>query len=129
LRKCRELLKEFFDSQIGPNTEAAVRGRPGLTLVGTGGTTTILARMEKQLTGFHREEIEAASIRRERIAFWMDLLWRLPLAERKQITGIPANRADILPFGVAIYEAVMDHFGMAEVFVSTRGLRFGALLY
>jgi exopolyphosphatase/pppGpp-phosphohydrolase len=30
--------------------------------------------------------------------------------------------------GVAIYEAVMQHFRLEELHVSTRGLRFGALL-
>jgi exopolyphosphatase/pppGpp-phosphohydrolase len=29
---------------------------------------------------------------------------------------------------VAIYEAVMQHFQLPELYVSTRGLRFGALL-
>ena len=30
--------------------------------------------------------------------------------------------------GVAIYEAVMQQFHLSELYVSTRGLRFGALL-
>jgi exopolyphosphatase/pppGpp-phosphohydrolase len=30
--------------------------------------------------------------------------------------------------GVAIYEAVMEQFGFAELRVSTRGLRFGAVM-
>jgi exopolyphosphatase / guanosine-5'-triphosphate,3'-diphosphate pyrophosphatase len=128
LRNCRAFLKDFFNRQIDPNTEATVRGKADLTLVGTGGTMTILARMEKRMIGFDREEIEGTSIDRDRIGLWMEQVWRLPLADRKQIPGIPANRADILPMGVAIYEAVMDHFGLATLFVSTRGLRFGALL-
>ena len=58
----------------------------------------------------------------------MEKLWSLSLAQRREIAGVPANRADIVPMGVAIYEAVMDQFGFPEVFVSTRGLRFGALM-
>jgi exopolyphosphatase / guanosine-5'-triphosphate,3'-diphosphate pyrophosphatase len=128
LRNCRAFLKDFFTGHIDPATEAAVRAKEGLTLVGTGGTTTILARMEKKMTGFNREDIENTSISRERIGFWMERLWQLSIEDRKQIPGIPPNRADILPMGVAIYEAVMDHFGLGTVFVSSRGLRFGALL-
>jgi exopolyphosphatase/guanosine-5'-triphosphate,3'-diphosphate pyrophosphatase len=55
-------------------------------------------------------------------------LWSLPVSERKKIVGLPPKRADIIPFGVAIYEAVMEHFQFVELHVSTRGLRFGALL-
>ena len=128
LRNCRAFLKQFFDSHIGPAIESAVRGKNDLALVGTGGTTTILARMEKQLKTFDRAEIEGTLLRTERISFWMERLWQLPLADRKQIPGLPPNRADIVPMGVAIYEAVLEHFRLGQIFVSTRGLRFGALV-
>jgi leucine dehydrogenase len=42
---------------------------------------------------------------------------------------LPPNRADVIIMGVAIYEAVMQHFNLPELYVSTRGLRFGALLH
>ena len=128
LRKCRAFLKSFFDTHIGPAIESFLRDKHDLVLVGTGGTTTILARMEKQLKSFERDEIEGTLLHAERISFWMERLWQLPLAERKQITGLPPNRADIVPMGVAIYEAVLEHFRLREVYVSTRGLRFGALV-
>ena len=102
--------------------------RANLTLVGTGGTTTILARMEKQMSGFQREEIEGTVLSRTRIGHWMEKLWSLSVAQRREIAGVPGGRADIVPMGAAIYEAVMDQFGFGEVFVSTRGLRFGALM-
>ena len=49
-------------------------------------------------------------------------------AERRNITGLPSNRADIILMGVAIYEAVMAHFGFGDLYVSMRGLRFGVLI-
>jgi len=128
LANCRTRLKELFAKQIGPVMEPCLSDRGKVTLVGTGGTTTILARMEKQMSGFQRDEIEGTIISRARIGYWMEKLWSLSLAQRREIAGVPANRADIVPMGVAIYEAVMDQFGFAEVFVSTRGLRFGALM-
>ena len=97
-------------------------------LVGTGGTTTIVARMEKQMSGFQRDEIEGTIISRARIGYWMEKLWSLSLAQRREIAGVPANRADIVPMGVAIYEAVMEAFGFEELRVSTRGLRFAAVM-
>jgi len=108
--------------------EPCLRDRANVTLVGTGGTTTILARMEKQMSGFQRDKIEGTIISRTRIGYWMEKLWSLSVAQRREIGRVPGGRADIVPMGVAIYEAVMDQFGFGEVFVSTRGLRFGALM-
>jgi len=128
LANCRSRLKDFFGKQIAPVMEPCLSDRANVTLVGTGGTTTILARMEKQMSGFLRDEIEGTIMSRARIVHWMEKLWSLSLAQRRDIAGVPANRADIVPMGIAIYEAVMDQFGFGEVFVSTRGLRFGALM-
>jgi exopolyphosphatase/guanosine-5'-triphosphate,3'-diphosphate pyrophosphatase len=48
--------------------------------------------------------------------------------QRRTLVGLPPNRADVVLMGVAICEAVMEQFGFAELSVSTRGLRFGAVL-
>jgi exopolyphosphatase/guanosine-5'-triphosphate,3'-diphosphate pyrophosphatase len=59
---------------------------------------------------------------------WAERLWNLPLAERREIPGLPKERADVILTGVLIYEAVMEAFGFAELRVSTRGLRFAAVM-
>ena len=58
----------------------------------------------------------------------MERLWSLPLAERRNIVGLPRKRADVILPGVVIYEAVMDAFGFSELRISTRGLRFAAVM-
>ena len=55
-------------------------------------------------------------------------LWMLPLAERKEIVGLPKLRADVILTGVLIYEAVMEEFGFKQLRISTRGLRFAAVM-
>ena len=99
-----------------------------LRLVGTGGTTTLLARMEAEMTDYDRERIEQTILPIQRITWRVNQLWSLPLEERKKIIGLPANRADVILLGTAIYEAVMLEFGLPELRVSTRGLRFASLL-
>jgi exopolyphosphatase/pppGpp-phosphohydrolase len=54
--------------------------------------------------------------------------WQLPLAARRHIPGLPPDRADVITTGMAIYEAIMLRFGFAELQISTRGLRYWALL-
>src|SRR5262249_10871530 len=130
LAGCRGWLKDFFNQQIGPALESLmpVVARQQGRLVGTGGTATILARMDKKLTRFERSEIEGTCLSRRRVLETMVDLWSRSLAERKKITGLPASRADVILMGVAIYEAVMEHFQFEDLYVSTRGLRFGAIM-
>ena len=80
--------------------------------------------MEKQLSTFSRAEIEGTVIQLDRVCFWMDKLWSASMATRKSIIGLPPNRADIIPMGIAIYEMLMTRLSFNELFVNTRGLRF-----
>lgn len=126
----RSWLREFFAREIGPALASVLNDgvRQNLTLVGTGGTTTILARMENKIDDYDRQRLDATCLTRSRVLEHLVHLWSLPLVERKMIPGLPANRADVILMGVAIYDAVMEHFHFPELGVSTRGLRFGALL-
>lgn len=129
LARCRRTLREFLRTQVEPSLRPALAGLGDPPVfVGTGGTTTILARLEHQLAGYDRARIEATRLSPGCVHSWTERLWHLPLSERRQIPGLPAERADVILPGVAIYEAVMDVFPVGELRVSTRGLRYGALL-
>lgn len=99
-----------------------------LQLVGVGGTASILGCMEAGLETFDRPRLEATRLPAARVAWHLERLWSLPLAQRQQIVGLPQNRADVILMGVAIYHAVMEEFGFPELRISTRGLRFAALM-
>jgi len=130
LAGCRSWLHSFFGREVTPALEPFLRdgGRASTQLVGTGGTATILARMAGRLREFDREQIDGTRLTRQQILDWMVHLWSLSLASRKKIVGLPSKRADVILMGTAIYEAVMEQIDFAELSVSTRGLRFGALL-
>ncbi len=127
--RCRSGLDRVLRDEVRPALEPWLR-RPGPSptlLVGTGGTTSILAAMEHKLTSFDRERIERTRLSRNRVCEYQQLLWRLPLAERRTLPGLPPNRADVILFGAAFYTCVMEIFGFDTLRISTRGLRFGAL--
>jgi len=135
LHRCRAWLRRFVAEEVRPKLEPALRremgphpGRKQVQLAGTGGTATILGRMEAQLENYDREKIEATRVTLERIRWHVEKLWSLPHEKRKQITGLPASRADVILTGVPIYEAVMEEFGFKELRISTRGLRFAAVM-
>jgi exopolyphosphatase/guanosine-5'-triphosphate,3'-diphosphate pyrophosphatase len=129
LQTCRESLRNFF-----ANDAAAKIGRVAhpsgkkVQLMGVGGTATILARVEQQIDTFDRERIESTRVSITRLQEDLESLWQKTLTERQKIVGIPPKRADVILTGMAIYEAIMMQFGFDEVRVSTRGLRYFALL-
>jgi exopolyphosphatase/guanosine-5'-triphosphate,3'-diphosphate pyrophosphatase len=126
---CRDWLKKFLRDEVRPRLEPALKNEPGeIQLAGTGGTTSILARIEKKLERFDREKIDGAVLTFEQIVAHRKKLWRLPLAARKEIPGLPKLRADVILTGVLIYEIVMEEFAFKNLRVSTRGLRFAAVM-
>jgi len=129
--RCRDWVQNLFDAEIWPLLEPALQREKkagAAHLVGTGGTTSILARLEKKLDRFDREKIESTVLSREQVVARRKQLWSLPLAERKEIPGLPKTRADVILTGVLIYEQVLAEFGFAELRISTRGLRFAAVM-
>ena len=127
--QCRDWLKNFLHHEVRPQLEPALKNETGeIQLVGTGGTTSILARIEKGLDRFDRDKIERAVLTFEQVVAHRKNLWKLPLAERKEIPGLPKQRADVILTGVVIYEAVMAEFGFQQLRISTRGLRFAAVM-
>lgn len=135
LADTRRWLREFIEDKIrpvlGPALERELKlhaGRMSLPLVGTGGTPTILSRMEAALETYDRRVIESTRLSLDRVKWHTENLWSLPLAKRQEIVGLPKKRADIILPGSAIIEAVMEAFGFVELRVSTRGLRFAAVM-
>ncbi len=127
---CRATLMDFFHQQVRPRIDSDLRvfSSRAVQLVGTGGTASILARIELGLASFDRERIEALLLTQAQIRRQRERLWSLPLIERKSVPGLPMDRADVILTGVAIYEVLMESFGFPNLRVSTRGLRFAAVL-
>ena len=135
LAACRDWLRVFLDAKVRPELEPALRREVkihaqhhAVCLVGTGGSAAILARMECGLADYDRDRIEAARLSFKKVRGWVERLWSLPLAGRWEIQGLPRERADVILTGALIYEAVMEAFEFSELRVSTRGLRFAALM-
>jgi exopolyphosphatase/guanosine-5'-triphosphate,3'-diphosphate pyrophosphatase len=134
LGACRQSIQAFLQKEVRPLLEPALRWETKLhsdgpaQLVGTGGTASILSRIEAELDKYDRSRMEATRLGRERLSWQVERLWGVPIESRKQIVGIPANRADVILTGSAIYEGIMAEFGFNELRVSTRGLRFAAVM-
>jgi exopolyphosphatase/guanosine-5'-triphosphate,3'-diphosphate pyrophosphatase len=93
----------------------------GSRMIGTGGTVTTFARME-------RDMVDHATISQEALIGLVQRLDAMPLAERKKASGLPPERADIIVAGGAVFLVAMEVLGAVELTVSVRNLRYGALL-
>ena len=136
LAACQQWLRDFLLREVKPKlvaeesllASAATESGGGVQLVGVGVTATILGCMEAELVAFDRARIEATRLSAERVSWHLERLWGLPLEARQQIVGLPRNRADVILMGAAIYQAMMEEFGFRELRLSTRGLRFAAVM-
>lgn len=135
LAETRRWLRDFIEDKIRPALAPALERyakhtleTPPIALVGTGGTTTILSRLEAGLETYDRAIIESTRLSLARVRWHMENLWSLPLAKRQEIVGLPKKRADVILPGVVIMEAIMEAFELPELRVSTRGLRFAAVM-
>lgn len=128
LADCARSIAAFLQEKIRPTLAPRLaEGGPTL-LVGTGGTFTILARLERRQKEFTRHELEGVELTSAQVDGWVRELWERSLIQRQQLPGLPRKRADVILTGSAICSAIMREFGLGMVRVSTRGLRFGALL-
>ena len=129
LQKCESWLRHYVGTEIR-NTLQAHDGllAGNAEWVATGGTSMLLARMTLGRDTFERRAIETCRIQAPELEALKNHLWNLPIEQRRKIPGLPANRADVILFGVSIFSELLSVFRVAHLGISTRGLRFGALL-
>ncbi len=106
---------------------AAVRERVQAA-VAVAGTATQLAAIDLALEPYDRSRVEGHRLPRERLEALRDRLAAVPLAERRQITGLDPARAPTIVAGVAILLEVVSAFGLDGVEVSERDILWGVAL-
>ena len=98
-----------------------------VALVGTGGTITCLAAIEKELHEFDPHKIDHASLTLAQVRDLMNRFTGKTLDQLRAIPGLPAKRADLIIPGTAVALATMELLGAKRLGVSVRGLRYGVL--
>ena len=128
LRRCRAWLGEFIAREIQPSLAPLLEPAHGrITFIGVGSAAKSLMRLETRLNSEQRKRLKAEGIPLATVTGWTQEMWDMSLSERKRLVGLAKKRADIIPFGAAIFEAVMQAFGFSHLRVSKRGIRHGAV--
>ena len=130
LAESQQWMSSFFQSNIPVELQNFLQPHPAkrIQMAATGGTATILARLKLQMPRFEVEKIDALVLSQTSVHQMTEMLWSLSLSQRQDLPFLPRKRADIILMGALIFSQAMKFFGMSEIFISTRGLRHGAVL-
>jgi exopolyphosphatase/guanosine-5'-triphosphate,3'-diphosphate pyrophosphatase len=90
-------------------------------LIATGGTNTTLVRVLKG-------KVDHATFTLDEVRTLVMKLNAMSLDQRRQVPGLPPERADIIVAGGAVVLSAMETLGVYELTVSIRNLRYGVLL-
>jgi exopolyphosphatase/guanosine-5'-triphosphate,3'-diphosphate pyrophosphatase len=97
-------------------------------LVALGGTVRTLARVYLRAGHGRRTTIHGLSLDRAQVSALALRLSALPLRRRRRVTGLKAERADIIVAGTIVLEELMGLGGFTTLTVCERGVRHGLLI-
>jgi len=119
-------LRYYFSERISSGT-AAWRCR-FRRMVGTAGTFTTLAALDRKMTTYRPEKIDGYVMSLERLKHWEGRLSKRTEAERLRLPGMEKGRERYIVPGVCQAVAAMENFEVNELIVSDAGLLEGILL-
>jgi exopolyphosphatase / guanosine-5'-triphosphate,3'-diphosphate pyrophosphatase len=102
-------------------------GLPVRELVAVAGTATSCASIDLGLEVYDTRRIEGHVLGRATLAALLDRLAALPLADRRQVTGLHPDRAPVIVPGIVILLEVLDAAGAGEVVASDRDILHGVV--
>lgn len=97
----------------------------GVPLVGTAGTATTLAAVHLALATYDPDRVTGLRLAPAEVDALLDRLATSSLAHRRTITGMPAERADVIVAGVAIYASAIARVAAPVMITCDRGIRWG----
>jgi len=127
--RCIARVTELLAREVVPSVLPLLKEFCGrnVRLAGTGGTAAILAKLAAPTSKLGSTD-GVTRVDTEQMRRTVDRLWSLPVAERLKIRSIPRERADLVLTGSVIIEQIMRQLGFAELMISRRGMRYGAVL-
>jgi exopolyphosphatase/guanosine-5'-triphosphate,3'-diphosphate pyrophosphatase len=94
--------------------------------IAVAGTPTSLAAIDLCLDPYDRERVQGHRLSLEAVERMIGELAAMPLAERREVTGLHPDRAPTIVAGAIILREAMRVFGLDQVEVSERDLLEGA---
>jgi exopolyphosphatase/guanosine-5'-triphosphate,3'-diphosphate pyrophosphatase len=96
--------------------------------IAVAGTATQLAAIDQQLEPYDRERVDGYTLTLVAVERMLAQLARLPLDERRGVTGLHPDRAPTIVAGAAILAEAIAAFGLDAVEISESDILHGAAL-
>lgn len=117
-------MRGFIAREIGRISDRIIRAHPKV-VIATSGTAESLAAVGHGL--FKTKGPRAAAVSRAQMKKIAKLLARLPLEERRKLSGVGPRRAEIIIAGAAVYSEILERCQLLGFRYSQLGLRDGLL--
>jgi exopolyphosphatase / guanosine-5'-triphosphate,3'-diphosphate pyrophosphatase len=96
--------------------------------IAVAGTATSCAAIDLQLDPYDSLAVEGHVLSTERLGEMLSRLASMPLAERRQVTGLHPDRAPTIVAGIVILTAVLRFFGLEATAVSEHDILWGTAI-
>lgn len=103
--------------------------KKSIPVIGVGGTVRNLAKMHQRRTGYPLPKLHNYSLPTTDLYPMTDELCEKTLAERKRISGLSSERADIIIAGALVVSAITQMASAETLTVSGCGIREGLFFY
>ncbi len=97
----------------------------GLPLVGIGGTSRSVGKIQQKREKYFSSKLHNYQFSMQNFKEWYKTLSGTTLAARRQIPGLPSDRADLIIAGSSIIKALADKCKARKMIISGCGLREG----
>jgi exopolyphosphatase/guanosine-5'-triphosphate,3'-diphosphate pyrophosphatase len=117
-------LRGFVEREIGRIADRIVRARPKV-VIATSGTAASLAAVGHGL--YKTKGSRAAAVSRTQMGRIAKMLARLPIDQRRKLSGVGPRRAEIITAGATVYAELLNRCELPGFRYSPLGLRDGLL--
>src|SRR4051812_665872 len=117
-------LRGFVEREIGRIADRITRARPK-TVIATSGTAASLAAVCHGL--YKTKGTRPSAVPRAQMRRIAKMLARLPVGDRKKLSGVGPRRAEIVVAGAVVYAELLERCQLAGFRYSPLGLRDGLL--
>jgi exopolyphosphatase/guanosine-5'-triphosphate,3'-diphosphate pyrophosphatase len=121
-------IRDQAASDIERGMRAVVAGGEPVRLIGVAGTITTIKAVELGLIEYDARRIHLSELTLDAVRHTFDRFIAVSLSERAAMPGLEPKRADVIPAGALITEAVMQAAGVDRLTVSESDIIDGTLL-
>lgn len=118
--------EEFLQPIVAFVQEGVKQGKKPHFMMANSGTPTMVCAFKLGLQEYSASAIFGMELTRE--DFWVELTKFLALSKESQIGLVGMYKADVVPFGIALFTCFMEALGFQECLVVDEGLREGAVI-